>query len=154
MVHLQVSISEHLHHTIFSMLFEWILEAHCAQILSCSNPQADVWFIAQPIFPTFRLSSPIFSTMFWTWLKLPHLSIVGLIWCVYTHPFNPKGVHVLCRTHGNERIGTHNDAPPSSLMDSTMNPKVKIVEGEGVGVRSLARNTLGVKGCAGAPRWD
>jgi hypothetical protein len=27
---------------------------------------------------------------------------------------------------------TLNDAPPSSLMDSTMSPKVKTVEGEGV----------------------
>ncbi len=27
------------------------------------------------------------------------------------------------------------------------------MEGEGVGVRSLARNTLGVEGRAGAPGW-
>jgi hypothetical protein len=40
-------------------------------------------------------------------------------------------------------------APPSSLMDSTTNPKVKIVE-EGVGACSLAYNTLGVEGCVGA----
>jgi len=39
-------------------------------------------------------------------------------------------------------------------MDSNMNPKVKIMEGEGVGARSLARNTLGVKGRVGAPGWD
>ncbi len=39
--------------------------------------------------------------------------------------------------------------PPSSLMDSTTNPKVKIVE-EGVGACSLAYNTLGVEGCVGA----
>jgi hypothetical protein len=42
------------------------------------------------------------------------------------------------------------DAPPSSLMDSTVSPKVKTTEGEGVGVRSLAHNTLGVKGRAEA----
>jgi hypothetical protein len=35
---------------------------------------------------------------------------------------------------------------PYSLMDLTVSPKVKIVEGEGVGVRSLAHNMLGVKG--------
>jgi hypothetical protein len=46
------------------------------------------------------------------------------------------------------------DTPPSSLMDSNMNPKVKTMEGEGVGARSLARNTLGVKGRVGAPGWD
>jgi hypothetical protein len=45
------------------------------------------------------------------------------------------------------------DAPPNSLMDSTANPKVKTLEGKGVGARSLARNTLGVKGRAKAPRW-
>jgi hypothetical protein len=46
------------------------------------------------------------------------------------------------------------DTPPSSLMDSNVSLRVKITEGEGVGVRSLARNTLGVKGHAGVSRWD
>ncbi len=35
-------------------------------------------------------------------------------------------------------------------MDSTTNPKVKIMEGKGVAVCSLARSTLGVHGHAGA----
>jgi hypothetical protein len=43
--------------------------------------------------------------------------------------------------------------PPSSLMDSTASPKVTTMEGEGIGVRSLACNTLGVDGCAGALGW-
>ncbi len=30
---------------------------------------------------------------------------------------------------------------------------MKIVKGQGVGARSLARNTLGVEGRAGAPEW-
>jgi hypothetical protein len=46
------------------------------------------------------------------------------------------------------------DAPPSSSMDLTASPKVKIVEGEGVGAHSLAYSTLGVKGRAGASGWD
>jgi hypothetical protein len=46
------------------------------------------------------------------------------------------------------------DAPPSSLMDSTTSPKVKTLEGIGIGVRSLARNTSGVEGHAGASRWE
>jgi hypothetical protein len=37
------------------------------------------------------------------------------------------------------------DAPPNSLENSNVNPKVKISK-EGVGVRSLAHNILGVKG--------
>jgi len=40
------------------------------------------------------------------------------------------------------------------LMDSTTSPKVKTMEGKGVGARSLARNTSGVEGCAGASGWD
>ncbi len=44
------------------------------------------------------------------------------------------------------------DAPPSSLMESTASPKVKTTEGEGVGARSLACNTLGVEGRVRAPR--
>jgi hypothetical protein len=47
-----------------------------------------------------------------------------------------------------------NDAPLSSSMDSTANPKVKITEGDGVGACSLVRNTLGVEGHVGAPGWD
>jgi len=34
-----------------------------------------------------------------------------------------------------------------------VNPKVKTTEGQGVRVHSLACSTLGVGGCAGAPRW-
>ncbi len=45
------------------------------------------------------------------------------------------------------------DAPPSSLMDSIMSPKVKTTKGKGVGVRSLARNTSGVEGRAKALGW-
>ncbi len=37
------------------------------------------------------------------------------------------------------------DTPPSSLMDSFANPKMTM-EGEGIGVCSLAHNTLRVKG--------
>jgi hypothetical protein len=44
-------------------------------------------------------------------------------------------------------------APLSSLMDKIANPKTKIMEGEGFGAHSLARNTLGVKRCARALKW-
>jgi hypothetical protein len=44
------------------------------------------------------------------------------------------------------------DAPPSSLMDLTANPKVKTIEGEGVGERSLACNTSGGKGACWSSR--
>jgi hypothetical protein len=46
------------------------------------------------------------------------------------------------------------DTPPSSLMDSTANPKVKTTEGKGVGARSLVHNILRVKGRAGVLGWD
>jgi hypothetical protein len=39
--------------------------------------------------------------------------------------------------------------PPSSLIDSIASLKVKTMEGEGVGVRFLARSTLGVEGRVG-----
>jgi len=47
-----------------------------------------------------------------------------------------------------------NDAPPSSLMDSTMSPKVETIEGKRVGAHSLAYIILGVEGCARAPGWN
>jgi hypothetical protein len=46
------------------------------------------------------------------------------------------------------------DTPPSSLMDSIASPKVKTTKREGVGACSLAHNTSGVEGHAGAPQWD
>jgi len=45
------------------------------------------------------------------------------------------------------------DAPPSSSINSTMNPRVKTTKGR-IGVRSLTRSTLGVKGQARALGWD
>jgi hypothetical protein len=45
------------------------------------------------------------------------------------------------------------DAPPSFLMDSTLSPKVKTSEGEGIGVHSLIHNTSGVERRARVPGW-
>jgi len=38
-------------------------------------------------------------------------------------------------------------------MDPTTSPKVKMMEGERVGVHSLVHNTSGVEGCSGASGW-
>jgi hypothetical protein len=38
-------------------------------------------------------------------------------------------------------------------MDSTTNPNMKTMEGEGVGACSLARSTSGAEGHVGAPEW-
>jgi len=46
--------------------------------------------------------------------------------------------------------GNPPDAPPSSLMNSIVNPKVKKMKGEGVGAHSLIRSISGVEGRAGA----
>jgi hypothetical protein len=48
---------------------------------------------------------------------------------------------------------TGSDTPPSSLMDSTVSPKVKTSEGKGVGVRSLIHSTSKVEGHARASGW-
>jgi hypothetical protein len=45
------------------------------------------------------------------------------------------------------------DALPSSLMDSTMSPKVKTMKGEGIGARSLAHNISRVEGRVRALGW-
>jgi len=39
-------------------------------------------------------------------------------------------------------------------MDSTSSPKVKTMEGEGVGAHSLFNNTLGIEGRVGVPGLD
>ncbi len=45
------------------------------------------------------------------------------------------------------------DAPPNSLMDPTMSPKMKTAGGEGVEARSLVHDISGVEGCARALGW-
>jgi len=45
------------------------------------------------------------------------------------------------------------DAPSNSWINSTTNPKVKTTKGQGVGARSLVRNTSKVEGHDGVLRW-
>jgi hypothetical protein len=45
------------------------------------------------------------------------------------------------------------NAPPNSLIDSTISPKMKTTKEEGVGVRSLVHSTSRVERCAGALGW-
>ncbi len=44
------------------------------------------------------------------------------------------------------------DTPPHFLMDSTASPNVTTTKGKGLGAHYLARNTLGVEGCAETSR--
>ncbi len=87
MVQFQHSILEHLHHhTLFSMFFDKISEAQCAQILSCSGLGASAWFITWLVFLAFWLLYPICSTTLCIRLGLPHPSIVRIPWCVWHIP--------------------------------------------------------------------
>jgi hypothetical protein len=45
------------------------------------------------------------------------------------------------------------DAPPNSLIDSTTSPKVKTMEGKGIGVCSLVHSISKVERCVGALGW-
>jgi len=49
-----------------------------------------------------------------------------------------------------EKFMTH----PKFLDGLNYEYKVETIEGKGVETCSLAHNTLGVEGCARAPRWD
>jgi len=58
---------------------------------------------------------------------------------------------------GREGVGIEmitSDAPPSSLMDSIVSPKVKTTKREEVGARFLAWNISGVEGHVRALGWD
>ncbi len=60
-----------------------------------------------------------------------------------------------CYWKANVLLSIHaNDTPPNSLKDSNANPKVETIEEKGNGVCSLIRNTSGVEGHVGAPRWE
>jgi len=48
---------------------------------------------------------------------------------------------------------TLGDVPSHSLKDSCVNPKMKTMKEEKIGLCSLARNTLGVEGRVGTPGW-
>jgi hypothetical protein len=61
-----------------------------------------VWFTTRSIFPAFPLFSTVFFTSLYTWLGLPHPSIVGILRCVCTHPIDPMGIHFLFCAHGIE----------------------------------------------------
>jgi hypothetical protein len=50
--------------------------------------------------------------------------------------------------------GKQHDTPLSSLMDSTLSPKVKTTKGKKNWGAPPIRNTSRVKGRARAPRWD
>jgi hypothetical protein len=89
------------------MLSDKISKAHCAHILSCYGPKVGIWFITRLIFPTFQLSSPVFSIAHHTWLRLPHPSIVHIFRCICTHPINPMGTHFLFCVHNYTHTGTH-----------------------------------------------
>jgi hypothetical protein len=60
-----------------------------------------------------------------------------------------EGPHFKGRIVGSGEVLNVNDAPPNSWIDSTS--KVKTVEGQGVGVRSLVCNILRVKGRVRTP---
>jgi hypothetical protein len=102
------------------MLFDKISKAHRAHILSCSGPKVGIWFISRLIFPTFQLSSPVFSIAHHTWLGLPHPLIVHIFRCICTHPINPMGTHFLLCVHSNEHAGTH-DAIHNTIVTITWN---------------------------------
>ncbi len=89
-----------------------------------------------------------------SWPSFNHWNFVACI--RFTNPFHNSAnticcLLVICFKSTNKCCMS--DAPPSSLMDSTVSPNVTIMEGEGVGARSLAWSTSGVKGCARAPGW-
>jgi hypothetical protein len=108
MVQLQDSISKCLHHhTLFSMLSNEIFEAHHVWILSCSGPRVGVWLTVRLVFPTFQLFFLVFFITLHMGLRLPHPLIVGILWCMCTHPINIMGIHLLHYAHGNECTRTH-----------------------------------------------
>ncbi len=79
-----------------------------------------------------------------------HLSKVFIIMSSEGNTFKPSENLVSLNSNVEPKI----DAPLSSLMDSTTNPRVKTTKGEGIGARSLAHNISRVEGCARAPGWD
>jgi hypothetical protein len=108
MVWLQDSILDHLHHhTLSSMFFDKIYEAHRAWILSCFQPW-DGWLVySSTNLPSLSIIFPSFFHNISNMVKLPLLSFLDIFWFVCTHPIDPMGIHLLHCTHGNEHMRTH-----------------------------------------------
>ncbi len=65
---------------------------------------------------------------------------------ITTKQISELNITIVIETHFELDTIIIDDTPPSSLMDSIVNPKMKTMEGEGVGARSLARSTSRVEG--------
>jgi len=66
----------------------------------------------------------------------------------------PLSLALIQNTSCHEILQVLIDAPPSSLMDLVVSPKKKTMEGEGIGMHSMARGISRVKGRIGTSRWD
>jgi hypothetical protein len=82
--------------------------------------------------------------MVWSWLNVNFLGLFCHLFCY---------LEQLWKNWPHSHYLSIPNAPQSSLMDSNANSMLKTMEVEGVGVRSLARNTSGVEGRARALRW-
>ncbi len=60
----------------------------------------------------------------------------------------------MSKVYFDRKFNAKGDAPLSSMMESTTNPKVMKMEGEEIGACSLACNTSRVEGCARALGWS
>jgi hypothetical protein len=75
-----------------------------AQMSSCLALGVNVWHIIKPIFPTFFITFPNFSTMFQMRFGLSHPLIASPPWCVSTHPIDFMGIHLLHCANGNKNM--------------------------------------------------
>jgi hypothetical protein len=85
----------------FNMLFEEMLDAHQAHMLSCSSLGVGAWFITQFASKCFGCFQQFFPSRFKFNCFSP-LSIVGVSWYVCTQPIDSMGIHLLQCAHGNE----------------------------------------------------
>jgi len=64
-----------------------------------------------------------------------------------------NSIQTSLRENRQEDSRSSSDTPPNSFIDLITSLKVKITEGDWIGVPSLIHSTLGVDGCVGVLRW-
>jgi hypothetical protein len=67
----------------------------------------NVWLLTCLVILFFHLPSNDFSTTLHTRLGLSQPLILGVSHCICNQPLDPMGIHLLCCTHGGERMVSH-----------------------------------------------
>ncbi len=94
--------------TILLLSFFYLLSnSHQTCLRLCVGPSEGIQLLAYLIIPFFHLPLNVLSTTLPTWLGLSHPLVLGVSHYICNQPLDPLGIHLLCCTHGGEKMAFH-----------------------------------------------